>query len=278
MKRDNNFNFFVECSTGKCELSKSKQKDKDGLPDELLIYGVASTNHKDSDGETLEPSGFELSRFLKSGFLNLEHKSKEDLAYIVGEPKDAFIKNNELHIVGKLYKGSDKARNIYKTIKLLEEEGSDRKIGYSIEGKALQRDPSNNKRITKALITNCAITQSAKNQNTWASIVKGEQETDYVPNTEANGGQVYLLDVTKPDGTRIRVDKDFHIKVDKAMSTQSGAPLMPESLGGKKQKKKVKDLAETFIKNLNIINEGIKKGFISDKGVKMVKNKVKSFF
>lgn len=270
---NNKFNFFVDCEVGgECNLSKAK-KSKGDYPKELIIKGLASTNSKDSDGEELEPSGFELQRFLKSGFLNLEHKSKEDLKYIIGEPVKADIVNNELHIEGKLYKSNPIAVGVYDAIKMLSNEDTDRKIGLSIEGKALERDPFNEKRITKALITNCAITQSAKNQNTWTDIVKGEQSEDYV-DFKPNGGQIYLLDITRPDGTKITVDKDFNIKVNKSMNTSSGSALIPESLG---KKKKPKNLTDTFIKNLQIVSRGIEKGLIKSSDVDKVKKRIKYF-
>lgn len=257
----NDFNFFVDA-----EITKAKGKGGK-YPDELIIQGVASTNDKDSDDEILEPSGFVLDRFLKKGFLNLEHRSKEDMRNIVGEPIEAVIKDNKLVIKGKLYKNNPLAVGIYDTIDMLGKEGSKRKIGFSIEGKALARDGRNPKRITKALITNCAITQSAKNQNTWASIVKGEQVEDYAP----NGGQVYLLDVTTDKGHRVVIDKDFNIKVSKAMSTVSAAPLMPESV-----EKKPKKLKEDFFKNLVTITKGIEQVGLSEKGKKMIKDKLKN--
>jgi len=262
------FNFFVGADT--IDIEKAK-KGKDGYPKELIIKGIASTNDIDSDGEVLEPSGYVLDRFLKSGYLNLEHRSKDDFSYIVGEPIGAEVRDNKLHIKGKLYKSNPKARSIYDTINMLKAEGSQRKIGFSIEGKALQRDPTNPKRITKALLTNCAITQAAKNQNTWAEIVKGEQKQDYVT-TEANGGQVYLLDITKPDGTRVTIDKNFNIKVDKSMSTSSGAPLMPESVG-----KKVKKLPSYFKKNIHIIAKGMEENKITEQGIKKIREKLKNF-
>src|SRR5690606_2837507 len=60
----------------------------------------------------------------------------------------------------------------------------DRRMGFSIEGKALDRDPLNPKRITKARITGVAITASPKNPNTLMSIVKGEYSDLWVSNVE----------------------------------------------------------------------------------------------
>lgn len=261
------FNFFVSA-----DVIEKGAKDKDGYPEEMIVRGIASTSDEDSDGETLEPSGYVLDRFLKSGYINLEHKSKDDFRYIIGEPTQAKIQNNKLWIEGKLYKTNPLAKSVYDTIRMLKAEGSNRKIGFSIEGKAIERDPNNPKRITKALLTNVAITQSAKNQNTWADIAKGDQTADYIENV--NGGKTYLLDVTTDNGTRIVVDKDFKVKITpKAMGAGNGAPLMPESLG-----KKVKKLPEDFIKSMQTLSKACEKGKVLSRQKEIIKARVKKYF
>ena len=45
----------------------------------------------------------------------------------------------------------------------MQESGSTRKPGMSVEGKALERDKKNPKRVTKALITNIALTMTPVN-------------------------------------------------------------------------------------------------------------------
>lgn len=224
------FNFFVPVEFQKAEKA---EKGSDEWYKNMYIWGVASTQHEDTDGEELDPNGFIIDRFLKQGLLNYEHQGKLSPKYHIGEPVEARVKNNEFFIKGKLWSESEIARDLWDTLNIMKSSGSKRNIGWSIEGKTLQKDPFNAKKITKALITHCALTFSPKNANTWADIVKGEQVEDYVEyelEENHNGGKVYLLDVMRPDGYRVTVDTDFKIKVEKSMNTQSGAPLMPESL------------------------------------------------
>lgn len=266
MKQDNRFNFFIPI-----EIEKGKEADSnDGLPKELIISGVASTDDEDEDGEILDPNGYVLDEFLKTGFLNFEHRGREQSSYLVGEPIDAFVKDNKLHIKGKLYKSNPKAVDIYKTALMLEKEGSSRRLGYSIEGKKLKVDPHNNKVIKSAKLLGCAITATPKNKNTFLSIVKGSYADAYIEpefDETANGGAEYLLDVTKPDGTRITIDKNFNIKIlEKAMSAGSatgteltnkdtnGASLKRESL-----KKKLVNLQPDFVKSVIEIGKNIDK-------------------
>lgn len=51
----------------------------------------------------------------------------------------------------------------------------------SIEGKALERDPKNEKHITKAIINNIALTFTPVNFNSYIDFVKGIQSQDFIP-------------------------------------------------------------------------------------------------
>ena len=62
-----------------------------------------------------------------------------------------------------------------------QESGSTRRPGMSIEGKALERDPKNEKHITKAIINNIALTFTPVNFNSYLDFVKGVQEQDFIP-------------------------------------------------------------------------------------------------
>lgn len=229
------FNFFLPLGVDE-EIAKSAKKKKDNSRYEnMLVRGIASDLTVDTDEEVLDPNGFELSRFTKYGWINYDHR-KESPKFNVGEPIDAKIIDNKLHVQGKLFKNNQLSRDIFDTMLMLEGSGSKRKMGWSIEGKALSRDPQNPKRITKALITNIAITPSPKNHNTYAEIVKGqyskplieEYEYDKVEKADANGGKVeYLLDISDQDsGIRCTIDKDLKLKVEKAISVGGSAQVL----------------------------------------------------
>jgi hypothetical protein len=276
---NSDFNFFIEADFEKASKDKSKKYDN------MVLWGKASDSSEDSDKETLEPNGYILDRFLKSGYVNYEHLSKKSSKYIVGEPTDAKVKNNEFFVKAKLWKDSEVARDLWDTVNTMKSSGSNRKIGWSIEGKALQRDPSNEKRITKALITNIALTFSPKNKNSWADISKGNYEEPYIKaefDESANGGAEYLLDITRPDDVRITIDKEFNVKIGKAMSAgtgtgtdltnkdTSGAALKTESLN-----KKLINLQPEFVDAIKVIAS--KKHKLSDDILKNVKKSIKSF-
>lgn len=250
--KNERFNFFIEADIEK-STTNTEDRNSEQWYDNMIIKGVASTEDEDTDGETLNPNGFIIDRFLTQGLLNYEHQSKVSPRYIIGEPVDASIKDGKFLIKGKLWSKSETARDLWDTLHVMKDSGSTRKVGWSIEGKTLLRDPFNKKKIEKALITHCAITFSPKNANTWADIVKGNQSEDYIEyesDINPNGGTIYILDVIRPDGYRVTVDSNFKIKVEKAISTVSGSPLMPESLN-----KKLIKLQPEIIKSINFLSK-----------------------
>lgn len=162
-----------------------KSTDKKGNV-QMKIKGLASTADEDADEEFLDPKGFDLSMFKSQGILNWHHKSGDDPSAIIGEPTAAKITKRGLEIEGMLYADSKKARSVYALAQTLQKNSTTRRLGFSIEGKVLERDEFNPKIIKKAKITGCAITHMPKNSNTFMEIVKGEYENPY-PDYEFNG-------------------------------------------------------------------------------------------
>ena len=248
MTQKADFNFFIGADSE--ELIKASNGKKENIYNNMLIQGVASDSSVDTDREVLEPNGFVLDRFIKLGFINYDHRGKDDPRYFIGEPVEAKVKNNKFIVKAKLYKDNPIARNLWDTMIMLKKSGSSRKVGFSIEGKALERDPQNQKRITKALITGLAATLNPKNGNSYADIVKGEYRKPLIDqyeydvlksvdgNIKSNRGEItYLIDITdKETGIRYTVDKDLRIKVEKAISTETAAPLIKEDLENKLKK------------------------------------------
>lgn len=173
----NNFNFW-------CPVEISKAIDQETGEELMLLGGIASTADEDSDGEFLDPKGFDIKPLIESGMVNWHHQAKTCPATIVGEPLKAEIKKEGLYIETKLYPSSQIARDIWELAKTLDKDSSTRRLGYSIEGKVLERKSENRnspdyKKITKAIITGVAITHMPKNPKTFANIIKGEINDDF---------------------------------------------------------------------------------------------------
>lgn len=258
------FNFFLPI-----ELEKA---GKDG--EEMKIRGIASTADEDVQGETLLPSGFDLKRFLTQGFLNWNHTAKSDPSSIVGEPVKAEItKDNKLYIEGVLYKDHPLAKKVWDLAKTLEKSKSNRRLGFSIEGVATERDFMNPKIVRKAEITGCAITPTPVNKNTVMEIMKGQVDSlfvDYSYDTveKAEVGDIILKGIDVESGEIYEVNRNFDI-TKKALDSTAVAPITYEDLEG----------VEKIYKSIQVLSQAMKAGQLNEEQMSKFKKaleKIKS--
>jgi hypothetical protein len=218
--QNNKFNFFVET-----ELHKSKNEYGE---DVVIIDGIASTSTvADSDSETLYPIGFNLEPFLTHGMVNFNHQGSKDANANIGIPLEAKIINNgkDLYVKCMLW-DCPQTQGIVRAYENFKKYSPDRKIGYSIEGRATQRDMMDNKRILKADIHGLAVTFSPKNKNTLMNIVKGEYEKPFID-----------------------IENDEEEETEKAITTESIAPTSPESVETKKRVEKSSNFDKLITKS-----------------------------
>jgi len=226
--KNNKLNFFVPFEENEY-IEKAAHLPKSDRYDNMYLQGVASDGSKDSDEEEIDPNGLVFDRFLSEGLINYEHLSKSGgPRYFIGEPVEAKVQNGKFFIKAKLWKGNDIAENLWDTLLIMKANNSKRKLGWSIEGKTLERNALNNKKINKAMLTHCAVTFMPKNYNTYADIIKGEQKYDYIiPEVELSDSK-YIYEFE--DGGKVYgITKSFEIE-EKAVDTTNSAALRRESL------------------------------------------------
>ena len=168
------------------------------------VQGIASTGDVDLQGEIVSQHGIDYDYFLKNGYINDDHKSGPE--HKVGEPVEAKLTAKGLWIKGFLYKGKERADYWWEHLTALSTNDSDRKVGFSIQGKILRR---NGKKIVKCWLQDVAITACPVNTNTWAEIVKSLNKETWTD-----------------------IDQEAE---EKALTSGSGMALMPESLEGKQK-------------------------------------------
>lgn len=138
-------------------------------PDKTLcsIGGFCSTSALDRQGEEVLQRGLDFSEFIQFGWYNDNHQ--QHTAAAIGVPEEAeFKKGKGWWTQGYLLRGLRRAAEIMDLAKSLE--GTGRKLGFSIEGKILERLGN---RIVRALIRNVAITNSPVNTDcTWGLVAK----------------------------------------------------------------------------------------------------------
>ena len=137
----------------------------DAEPSRTKIGGIISTETVDQQGDVILQDGMDFSYFLDKGYFNYEHKG--GVEYIVGAPTKVERVNIDgmqaTRVEGYLMNEKPLAKNIIETCVAMQKAQLDRKIGFSVEGQVLQRDPANSKLITKAKILNVAITSAPVN-------------------------------------------------------------------------------------------------------------------
>jgi hypothetical protein len=244
------FNFFLPIDFEKAQNKKGEKIMK--------IKGIASTSDEDSEGEILEPIGFDLSRFLEIGYLNYNHGAKNDVGKIIGEPTLANITPaGELYVEGFLYSGHPLAESVWNLAETLQKNGSNRKIGFSIEGRATARDPVNPKRITKALLTGLAITSTPVNGKTYLDICKGIQEEDF---TEFKYDHEAMLEKAENSDLLYEFDlKGRHFTINKSFELNEIEKDYKSNILGK-----------YGVDILNIVEDVLQKGGEGSKGGKVI--------
>lgn len=148
-------------------------KSEDG---EWKIRGLASTEARDRQGEVILQNGIDLTPIEKGqGYFNFDHlQGPENLIGVIdGYKKDS----NGLFVEGRLFKNHEKAKAVYQVMSSLGK--SDRgRVGLSVEGSVLERDPGNPKVIRKCRIKNVAVTFSPVNTETYADLLKSLSAAD----------------------------------------------------------------------------------------------------
>jgi len=138
------FHFFMPVE----KISKAESKDG-----KRWIQGVASTDDRDLQGEVVRQNGIDYGYFLKYGYINDDHK--EGPEHKVGEPAECRITPAGLWLKGFLYKGKERAEYWWDHITALAANESNRKVGFSIQGKVLRREGNT---IAKCWLQDVAIT------------------------------------------------------------------------------------------------------------------------
>jgi len=160
-----------------CELHLIKGEDTD---DEWVMGGIASTDYKDTDGETLLPNGADLEYFIRHGEVNFNHLSK-GLDYIVGYPKTAFLNSNgHIEVTFGLFKEKKLSEKIYEHALSLELVDTATTLGLSIEAIVPKdgRNEDDPTKVEKWVMTGVAIVPSPKNKETFCRIIKGHGSQD----------------------------------------------------------------------------------------------------
>lgn len=166
---------------------------------EFWVGGICTTDHVDQEGEKLLQRGLDFRPFLESGYFNDNHG--RDTGAAVGKPTKAELRqlpdgHQGWYVEGPLY-DNPRAMAIRDLAMSLERSGdASRKLGFSVEGQILERDPEDPSTVRRAVVreialTRCPVNRHATLQRLVKSLSQGEgPPTAGVPRTGAGAGAV----------------------------------------------------------------------------------------
>ena len=133
------------------------------------IGGWCSTESLDRQDEVVVAKGLDFSEFVAFGYFNDNHK--QDTSAVLGYPRTARLEKSRWWTEGNLLVGYGPSDRVWELAKSMKKSNAPRKLGFSIEGKVLERDGSN--RIVRAKVRNVAITNAPVNTEcTWSILSK----------------------------------------------------------------------------------------------------------
>lgn len=195
-----------------------EKKDSKGQS-EYWVGGICTTDERDQEGERLLQEGLDFRPFLDHGFFNDNHG--KDTGAAVGRPTRAELRalpdgRRGWYVEGPLYNNT-RAREIMELASEIQRSGdAKRKLGFSVEGTILDRDPANPKDVLRAVVREVAITRCPVNRGTSLSLL----------------------------AKSLSVGSSIAAPGDTATGEGAGAILTPQSLEGfgsrKKRKRKMK--------------------------------------
>lgn len=162
-------------------LRKSDGATEADVEEERRIGGTCSTESLDRQDERVLAKGLDFNPFLSYGWFNDNHSPATSA--VLGWPTNVFLKSDRWFTEGCLLKkGYKPADDIWELARSLEKSKAPRLLGFSIEGKVVQRDTSSN-RIIRAIVRNVAITNCPVNPDCeWRALVKAFAPVETIDN------------------------------------------------------------------------------------------------
>lgn len=145
---------------------------KAGTTHERRIGGIVSTDGIDRQGEKLLQEGLDFGPFLSKGWFNDNHDSATEA--LIGYPDKAEMRSltdgsTGWYVEGYLLKGHKRADAIWDLANALQK--SDRRLGFSVEGGIVERDPNDSSTVRKAIVREVAITRCPVNTDTALNVL-----------------------------------------------------------------------------------------------------------
>lgn len=258
---EKNVNIFLPInsvkSVAEAGFADSRVKNLDNV---VIVSGWASTGDEDIKGDIVDTAEIDATYFIKHGWIDYEH----DVDNVIGIPtENSFVDPNKgLYVEAALFKKSPEVQSLIQLVDNLQDIGSDRKLGFSIEGKAV-RSESDPQVLHSLLIYGVAVTKNPANlEATWdvvrKSLASGAAFTagyDINPATQIDGAALkpesllgslknlsYALDNLDFDNLRAVSSQVARLLEDDKSASPSLKPLLLQVFAGLSRKAAIEQL------------------------------------
>lgn len=195
-----------------------------------LISGLASNAKRDLQGEIIDPNGIDASYLISDGYVDFEH----DRDQVIGVPtQNTHVDSNGLFVEAKLFKNMPQVQDIIKLYHNIKDNGIKRNLGFSIEGKVLERDQNDDSIVRQVMVTGVAVTKNPANTDaTWELVSKSLFSGDTIKTADTKEDKPMIsMSINIPNGKK--VDKALTAGHGITPATQiNGAAFRTESLSG----------------------------------------------
>lgn len=174
-----NFETYVPLS----EIYKSSNNDKS---DNYIVTGIASNSDRDLQGEVICPEGLDISYLLSSGYIDYEH----DKDSVIGVPIEdgTYVDSDGLHLKALIFGDDPRVQKMFKLQQHFDDSGVDRNLGFSIEGKVLDRDVTDESIVREVMVSGVALTYrpacDSARVKSWSKVVKSVTENQSLQEVE----------------------------------------------------------------------------------------------
>ena len=165
------------------EIYKSSNNDKS---DNYIVTGIASNSDRDLQGEVICPEGLDISYLLSSGYIDYEH----DKDSVIGVPIEdgTYVDSDGLHLKALIFGDDPRVQKMFKLQQHFDDSGVDRNLGFSIEGKVLDRDVTDESIVREVMVSGVALTYrpacDSARVKSWSKVVKSVTENQSLQEVE----------------------------------------------------------------------------------------------
>ena len=166
-----NFETYVPLSS----ISKSNANKETG---NYIVSGIASNGDRDLQGEIICPEGLDISYLLSSGYIDYEH----DKGSVIGVPIEdgTYVDSDGLHLKALIFGDDPRVQKMFKLQQQFDDNNVNRSLGFSIEGKVLDRDVTDESIVREVMVSGVALTYrpacDTARVKSWSKIVKSVSE------------------------------------------------------------------------------------------------------